>query len=55
VRARVTLAADASEDEIRAAALAAPAIQALLAGMAIVKIVVANRRLVNVVVRQQKG
>jgi leucyl-tRNA synthetase len=51
VRARVTVAADAAEDDIRAAALAAPAAQPFLADMDVVKVVVANRRLVSIVVR----
>ena len=55
VRARVTLAADASEDEMKAAALAAPSVQAYVNGAEVMKIVVANRRLVNIVVREARG
>jgi leucyl-tRNA synthetase len=51
VRGRITLPADASEDEIRAAALALPAVQTYLADSEVIKVVVANRRLVNVVVK----
>jgi leucyl-tRNA synthetase len=52
LRARLTLAAAASEAEIEAAARSSPQIAAYLAGMAIVKVVVANRRLVNIVVKK---
>jgi leucyl-tRNA synthetase len=55
VRARVTLSADADDDTIKAAALETAQVQAHLAGMEIVKVVVANRRLVSVVVRPAKG
>ncbi|MEZ5320299.1 MAG: leucine--tRNA ligase [Vicinamibacterales bacterium] len=55
VRARMTLAADADDEAIRAAALAADAVQSHLAGMDVVKVVVANRRLVSIVVRPAKG
>jgi leucyl-tRNA synthetase len=55
LRGRVTVSREAAEDEIRAAALAVPAVAAHLAGMTIVKIVVANGRLVNVVVRPEKA
>jgi leucyl-tRNA synthetase len=55
LRARVTLAADASEDEMKAAALAAPPVQAYVNGAEVMKVVVANRRLVNIVVRQAGG
>jgi leucyl-tRNA synthetase len=51
VRGRITLPAGASEDEIRAAALALPAVQTYLADSEVIKVVVANRRLVNVVVK----
>jgi leucyl-tRNA synthetase len=55
VRARVTLAAGASEDEMRAAALAAGPVQPYLEGTDIVKVVVVGGRLVNIVVRQRKA
>jgi leucyl-tRNA synthetase len=55
VRTRVVVARDASEDAIRSAALDAPALQSHLAGMEIVKVVVANGRLVSVVVKPQAG
>jgi leucyl-tRNA synthetase len=51
VRARVTLAADAGEDAIRSAALAAPGVQSYLAGHDVVKVVVPRGRLVSIVVR----
>ncbi|HUF48105.1 MAG TPA: class I tRNA ligase family protein, partial [Vicinamibacterales bacterium] len=49
VRARVRLAADASEDQMRGAAL--EAVRAHVAGQDVVKVVVVNGRLVSVVVR----
>jgi len=55
VRTRITVAADADDEEIKAAAMAAPGLQPHLASMEIVKVVVANRRLVSVVVRPAKG
>jgi leucyl-tRNA synthetase len=55
LRARVTLPVDASDGEIELAARTAPAVQPYLEGMDIVKMVVAQRRLVNIVVRPQKG
>jgi leucyl-tRNA synthetase len=55
LRARVTLAADASEDEMKAAALAAPPVQSYVNGAEVMKVVVANRRLVNIVVREARG
>ena len=55
LRGRVTLPADAPEAEIEAAAKALPAVQPFLADSEIVKVVVANRRLVNIVVRPKKG
>jgi hypothetical protein len=45
------MAADAGEDDIRAAALAAPALQAYLDGREVVKVVVPNGRLVSIVLR----
>jgi leucyl-tRNA synthetase len=50
VRGRVTVDADASEDDIRALALADPAVQAYVAGKDVKKIVVAGGKLVSVVV-----
>jgi leucyl-tRNA synthetase len=54
LRARVTLDADATEPEIQAAALAAPHVKPYLDGQEVVKVVIANRRLVNIVVRPQR-
>jgi leucyl-tRNA synthetase len=50
VRGRVTVDADATEDDIRALALADPAVQAYVAGKDVKKIVVAGGKLVSVVV-----
>jgi leucyl-tRNA synthetase len=50
LRSRFTVAADASEDELREAALADPVVQGFLAGKALRKVVVAGGKLVNVVV-----
>jgi leucyl-tRNA synthetase len=50
VRGRVTVDAAASEDDLRAAALADPAIQAYVAGKDVKKIVVAGGKLVSIVV-----
>jgi leucyl-tRNA synthetase len=51
VRGRVTIAADATEQEIERAALADPGVTAYTAGKTIVKVVVARGRLVSVVVK----
>jgi leucyl-tRNA synthetase len=51
VRGRVTVAADATEAEIEAAAIAAPTVVPHLAGKQIVKVIVAKGRLVSVVVK----
>jgi leucyl-tRNA synthetase len=51
VRGRVTVAADASDAEIEAAALAAPALASHLAGRQVVKVIVARGRLVSVVAK----
>jgi leucyl-tRNA synthetase len=51
VRGRITVAADAGEAQIEAAALAAPAIQPYLSGKQIVKVIVARGRLVSIVVK----
>ena len=50
VRGRVTVPADCAEDDIRAAALAAPAIASHLAGKTVRKVIVAAGRLVSIVV-----
>jgi leucyl-tRNA synthetase len=55
IRARISLAAGQDDDVIRAAALASPAVQTYLVGMDVVKVVVANGRLVSVVVKPAKG
>ncbi len=51
VRGRVTVPADASDQGIETAALAAPQIQAYLHGKQVVKVIVARGRLVSVVVK----
>jgi leucyl-tRNA synthetase len=51
VRGRVTVPADASDADIEAVALAAPALAPHLAGKQIVKVIVARGRLVSIVVR----
>jgi leucyl-tRNA synthetase len=51
VRGRVTVAADSSEEEIRAAALVDPAVAAHLAGKSVVKVIVAKGKLVSIVIR----
>jgi leucyl-tRNA synthetase len=51
VRGRVTVAASATEDEIQAAALADPQVQAHTAGKTVVKVIVAKGKLVSVVVK----
>jgi leucyl-tRNA synthetase len=55
LRARITLDAEASEGEIQAAALAAPHVKPHLDGHEVVKVVIANRRLVNIVVKPREG
>ncbi len=50
LRGRITVAADATEDQIRAAALADAAVQAHVAGKTVRKVIVAGGRLVSVVV-----
>jgi leucyl-tRNA synthetase len=50
VRGRVTVPADCTEDEIRAAALADPAVASHTRGRTVVKVIVANGKLVSVVV-----
>ncbi|MEO8071216.1 MAG: class I tRNA ligase family protein, partial [Acidobacteriota bacterium] len=51
LRARLTMPADATDAEIEAAAREAPQLTPYLSGMTVVKLIVANRRLVNIVVR----
>jgi leucyl-tRNA synthetase len=51
VRGRITVPADATEDDIQTAALAAPSIQPYTAGKQIVKVIVARGRLVSIVVK----
>ena len=51
VRSKVTVSAEATEDEIKAAALADPRIAELIAGKQIVKAVVVPKRLVNIVIK----
>ncbi len=51
LRAKLNVASDATEEQIKAAALADPRIAELLAGKQIVKIVVVPGRLVNIVVK----
>ena len=51
VRARLTVAADASEQELERAALADPAVAAYTAGKTVAKVVVARGRLVSIVVK----
>jgi leucyl-tRNA synthetase len=50
LRGRVTVAADASDDDLQAAALADPAIKAHIEGKTIRKVVVARGKLVSIVV-----
>jgi leucyl-tRNA synthetase len=51
VRGRITLAADATDEQIEAAAMAAPPVQTYLAGHRVVKAIVARGRLVSLVVK----
>jgi leucyl-tRNA synthetase len=55
LRARIMMAVGASDEDMRATALASPAVQAHLSGVEVVKTVVANGRLVNIVVKPAKG
>ena len=50
VRERMTMSIQASEDEIKTAALALPKIQELIAGKQILKVVVIPKKLVNIVI-----
>ena len=51
LRARLTVAGDVTEEDLRAAALAAPSVQTHIAGKTVARVVVVQRKLVNVVVR----
>jgi leucyl-tRNA synthetase len=51
VRARLTVAADATEQELERAALADPGVAAYTAGKTVAKVVVAKGRLVSIVVK----
>jgi leucyl-tRNA synthetase len=51
IRARITVPADATEEQIKAAALADEKVQAAIAGKEIVKVLVVKGRLVNIVVK----
>jgi leucyl-tRNA synthetase len=51
LRSRVIAAADISEEDLRASALADERVQALIDGHEVVKVIVVPRRLVNVVIR----
>jgi len=50
VRDRVVVPADASEDDIKSAAMASETVQKYLEGKEPKKVIVANRRLVSIVV-----
>ena len=50
LRSRLTVPADASEEQLREAALADPAVQGYTAGKTVRKVVIAGGKLVNVVV-----
>ncbi len=51
LRGLVVVAADASEDQIKQAALATDKVQASIAGKQIVKVIVVPKKLANIVVR----
>jgi leucyl-tRNA synthetase len=51
LRSRVVVPADASEDEVKQAALADEKLQAAIKGKQIVKVIVVPKKLVNIVVR----
>ena len=55
VRGRVTVAADADEETIKAVALAEANVKNTLAGKKVVKIIVPRGRLVSIVVADQDG
>ena len=50
LRARLTVPADVSEEDLRAAALAEPSVQTHTAGKTVARVVVVRRTLVNIVV-----
>ena len=50
VRDRITVAADASEEEIKSIALASEVVKKYLEGKEPKKVIVANRRLVSIVI-----
>ena len=50
VRTRLTVPADTSEDELQRLALADPAVQPYISGKTVKKVVVAQGRLVSIVV-----
>ena len=50
LRSRLTVPADASEEQLREAALADPAVQGYTAGKTVHKVVIAGGKLVNVVI-----
>ena len=50
LRARLTVPADVSEEDLRAAALAEPSVQTRTAGKTVARVVVVRRTLVNIVV-----
>ncbi len=50
MRDRIVVPVEASEDEIKSAALASPTVQKFLEGKEPRKVIVAQKRLVNVVV-----
>ena len=51
LRARLTVPADVVEEDLRAAALAEPSVQTHTAGKTVARVVVVQRRLVNIVVK----
>ena len=51
LRGRITVPADAAEDDVVAAALAEPKVAAALAGKSVVKKIVVPGKLVNLVVK----
>jgi leucyl-tRNA synthetase len=51
LRGRVTVPADCPDDDLRAAALADPAVAAHLVGKTVLKVIVAKGKLVSVVVK----
>ncbi len=51
VRGRVIVAADASDEDIRAAALAEPNVRRYIEGQQVLKVIVAGRKLISIVVK----